>query len=342
MSKYLHKIIINNEISDNVFKYDYSTTKDIILSISKESISISVYLSRIHDKEEMLNKPTKMIKDAIRKALLVHLILYSKKIKVNDVIIQIDNEIYKNNSFPIIYFFDDEVNLKIKKNWLKKEINGLLKINISDSDSRLAALTAFIISKSKTNEQEKFIYLWMAFNGMYGFLNQKFAEINHVRKNSKEFIEIGFMQQFLEVGAETIGNRKVSKSMFQKTINILKKYPNEIITKDSLENGIHMRIASKINNNLKNYNLNAYGYLLTQFSYYIRCNLIHANKPISLFSYLEDDQIGYFKIANNLLEEFLDNNLNKWFNNEYVSKNIIPKVKKMIVIKNNNTLHMTK
>ena len=53
--------------------------------------------------------------------------------------------------------------------------------------------------------------------------------------------------------------------------------------------------------------------LLTDFSYYLRCKLFHANRPVELFSFSDDLEIKVLRIVNGLLEEFLDANLIRIF-----------------------------
>ena len=51
----------------------------------------------------------------------------------------------------------------------QKTVEGILSKTKTTYDSRIASLYALICSKSKHYEAERFIYLWMAFNGMYGY-----------------------------------------------------------------------------------------------------------------------------------------------------------------------------
>ena len=94
------------------------------------------------------------------------------------------------------------------------------------------------------------------------------------------------------------------------------------VTRYSLENGEHKEFSKQIETILyddnKRIDISSYGYLLTQFSYYYRCTFIHANKPIPLFSFNNEIELKSLKIINSLLEEFIENNLNKWFDSDYV------------------------
>ena len=114
------------------------------------------------------------------------------------------------------------------------------------------------------------------------------------------------------------------------------------ITRDSLEHGIHVGIAQSIRSCLLDKNGNsiditAYGYLLGFFSYYFRCNIIHASKPVPLFSYVSEYELRCLRIINDLLEDFLDANLHKFFLESYADGSLITELTAVI---NNPTIKM--
>ena len=78
------------------------------------------------------------------------------------------------------------------------------------------------------------------------------------------------------------------------------------------------------------YDLTALGYVLTQLTYYYRCNLFHASKPMALISFADENRLVILRILNNLLEEFLDENLPKWFDDNYIENNVKPFVRTCI------------
>ena len=77
------------------------------------------------------------------------------------------------------------------------------------------------------------------------------------------------------------------------------------------------------------YKITAYWYLLTQLSYYYRCNLFHGDKPIPLFSYADDIDLKCLRIINDLLESCLDQYLYQWFDPAYLNSEIMPKLEAM-------------
>ena len=87
--------------------------------------------------------------------------------------------------------------------------------------------------------------------------------------------------------------------------------------------------AALINASREKYNLTAYGYLLTQLSYYFRCKIVHGSRPVLLFSHADNKELHALRVINDLLEEFIDDNLYAWFDGEYIKKIVIPKTHKI-------------
>ena len=330
MSKHLHRIIINKEKKyTKKYIYNFGNTKDICIKLAKDYISIEVELTKIYGNDSVLSNNNHLFADAIKKALLLYLINYSENINIKYMNIYVDNE---SDSFldnidgcvlPISSLIVGKLYTPFINKFNNNEIKGILSQTKSSSDSRLASLMALIISKSKSYEAERFIYLWMAFNGMYGYFSKLIDETQGERIGS-DFKQIMAMQVLLGIGCDRIKERTEKKRIPNEIISIIRHYDNISITRESLENGKDKDLANKILDKLfninskKKYNLSAYGYLLTQFSYYFRCKYIHASKPMSLFSYNEDVELKCLKIINNLLEKFIEDNLHKWFDDEYV------------------------
>lgn len=325
--KHLHRLSFNN-IAENANEYTYSfgKTENISIMLSDNAIRISVYLGKIYDKDEMLSGNTYLFPDAIQKSLLLHILLFSSNIGIETITFQIDGEketINVDSHNPQIYSLILS-NLRRKNSPLWREnktIDGILRQTKSSSDSRTAALYALLCSKDKLYESERFIYLWMAFNGMYGYLSKCLDEL-HKTKIKQEYKQIICMQKFLDIGSATIKSEDKSRIVHE-VVSILAEHRN-VTNWTGMLSDPTSEISQKIYSflvdiNGKPYNISPYGYILTQLSYYYRCNLIHANKPIALFSFSDDKEIIALKIINDILERFIDENLPKWFDKSYLS-----------------------
>ena len=325
MNKHEHKIIINkNKSYKYKYTYNFGQTKDVSLELSRNAICITAKLCKKYDKTEMVYKECYLFPDALKKAMTMH----SENIDIKTMSVQIDN--YKDTVIdtkqghipPIYSMVNKKLFHKITSEWSKCEIAGYLKLTKSSNDNRLAALNAFIISKSKEFETERFIYLWTAFNGMYNH----FAVLVQNITNTKYYCEcekIKFILKLFDIGKEPIDKKEDKKIIGRKTVALVKRLYSNNISYAELQNGKYSELAKQLSDFLlksdsnEPYNISPYGYLLAQFSYYFRCNIIHGDKPYALFSYAEESEIKCLRCINELLDEFVEKNLHIWFDEAY-------------------------
>ncbi len=329
MNKHEHKIIINkNKSYKYKYTYNFGQTKDVSLELSRNAICITVKLGKKYDKTEMLYKECYLFPDALKKAMTLHLILFSENIDIKTMSVQIDKDKdtvidTKQGHIPPIYsMVNKKLFHKITSEWSKSEIEGYLKLTKSSNDNRLAALNAFIISKSKEFETERFIYLWTAFNGMYNHFAVLVQNISQ-KEYRQDKKKIEFILKLFDIGKETIDKKEDKKIIGRKTVALVKRLYSNNISYAELQNGKYSELAKQLSDFLLKsdsnvpYNISPYGYLLAQFSYYFRCNIIHGDKPYALFSYAEESEIKCLRCINELLDEFIEKNLHMWFDEAY-------------------------
>lgn len=340
-AKHVHTLTINKVGKNSIkYTYDFSNTKGITLLLSQTGFSISVHLTKIYDRKEMLCGDSYLFPDAIKKALLLYLIKYGKALLIQSITTKIDDEedteVFGKKAKPPIYsMINGELPRKIPKIFSTDTVfNYLLKTPKSKYDKRISALFALLCSKSKEYETERFIYLWMSFNGMYGFLSDFTKEFEKTKKRISENEQIKHLQKYLQCVGCDIVRQDDKMSIANNVVAILKDVQVEKFSKENISKGLSEKIVLVLKRSTgEKYNLTAYGYLLTQFSYYFRCKIIHGSKPIFLFSYTDDNELHSIKIINDLLEEFIDNNLALWFDDKYVNENIISKIKDILTKK---------
>lgn len=331
-----HKhILVFNSINKSYIKYTYSfgNTDGVELRICKNGFQITAELTKIYDKEEMLSGNTYMFPDAIRKALLIYLLTYSKGLTIKSITFKIDDEedttVFDSEPEPPIYsMINGKLNRKLPVAFSSKPvIDFVLKTTKSNYGKMTAALFALITSKSKSYEIERFIYLWAAFNAMYGY----FASI--VKAQRADEIKVDTVSECNQIKyllrLFKIGNDHIPKKRSKFIANNIKSYLYGISSDANREFFFQKSIVEAIENKLidqngTKYNITAYGYLLTQFSYYYRCNFFHGNKPVILFTYADDADLHCLKIVNNLLEEFIEEFLPNFLDNDYINNTLIP------------------
>lgn len=333
MAKYIHVLTVNQPGKSAVeYSYDFGSTKGIRLALSKTGFSITAALTKLYDKEEMLSGHAYLFPDAIKKALLLYLLKFGKTLSVKAITVKI-NEAEETLCFgkeiqpPFYSMINGDLCRGLPEAFSSDALfRYLLKTPKSKYDKRIAALFAFLCSKSKEYETERFIYLWTSFNGMYGWISEWIAKANGVDQYRKEFKQIIGFQQFCGVGSGTISEEDKTP-VAHSVIAIVKNIAAENICRSKIESDAVSQMITEVlhRNPEKPYNLSAYGYLLTQLSYYFRCKIIHGTKPIFLFSYADDQEVHTLKILNALLEEYIDENLPLWFDEQYIADHIIPK-----------------
>lgn len=336
MKKHIHTLTINRVGKHSKkYIYNFGATKNIELKLSESGLSIKVALIKEYDKEEMLSGDSYLFPDSIRKGLLLYLIEYNKSLDIDSMTVKIDDEeekvtFDKKVKPPIYSMVNGNLQRKIPKSFSNNTVfEFLLNTTKSNYGKRISSLFALLCSKSKEYETERFIYLWTSFNGMYSWLSKFIAQANNTDKYRKECKKIVGLQQFIGVGNETIAEEDISH-IADSVISILKEVSAECVNRSDIEiEKISKKIKEILNGDSlsKKYNLTAYGYVLTQLAYYFRCKIIHGSKPVYLFSYADDKELHSLKIINDLLEEFIDDNLPLWFDEKYINDSIIPKVK---------------
>ena len=172
------------------------------------------------------------------------------------------------------------------------------------------------------------MYLWMSFNGLYGYYSSIVGREHGGIKISKEYKQIRYFQSLFSLGNETISDDKDKTRIANEVMAIIKQTPTKI-TKNFLESEDGKVLSENITKVLTKkdgtlYNIAPYGYLLTQLPYYLRCNLFHGNKPIKLFCFENDLEILCLHVINELLESFLDDHLFMWFDSNYINQTILP------------------
>lgn len=336
--KHLHSITINTLGKKTCdYSYQFGNTKDICIQISSSGISIKAHLTKIYDKIEMFTDGTYLFSDAIKKSLLLYLITYNKPLTIKALAIQIDDEKeqldIKEKATPLIYsMISSSLSAPINKAFLSEPcVDGILSQTKSSYDSRMAALFALLCGKSKQFETERFIYFWMSLNGLYGYYSSIVGKEHNNTKISKEYKQIRYFQSFYSLGNETISDDSDKKRIANETMSIIKQ-TSELLSQDFLQSENGTAVAEKIARLLVKkdgtaYNISPYGYLLTQLPYYLRCNLFHGNKPIKLFCLEDDLEIQCLRSINEILENFLDNELFKWFDCNYINEIVVPQAK---------------
>ena len=311
-------LIINNEMKGMPYFFQYGNTKNIELVLSHNTACIRKsfnkdYRNNLKPDSYLFN----LFKEGMKRISLLHILYYQKQIKVKSSQLRITGpgnveEVHDLSDYFILYSLISSGFLRsISKEWRNQDVlQNVLRFQKSKTElaKSTAALYAYLYSKTRSYETERFSYLWMAMNGLYGAMK---PEVTNDRMQMSNMIQV----YHLGNDVLTSTNRdEICHLVYIKMKDIEGK-----VTEESLR-GEHKELAEYISQHIpidnqtkKPFDLSPYGFLLTDFSYYLRCKLFHANRPVELFSFADDLEIKVLRIVNGLLEEFLDANLIRIF-----------------------------
>ena len=208
-----------------------------------------------YSNQEILYGESTLFNDAIRKAFLLYLIKYSKSISVQQVNIEINgiNEFFDSNiEFPLYSLISGELYRKVSKEFATDKVFDYLLSSTKTKDGkRMSALFAYLLSKSKRYENERFIYLWTSLNGIYSFISRKIFYANGLETNNIfERNQLLCFMNFYNIGEE-LTHKKIRNKLVNEIRPILCELNSFPISKQKLED---LKVFSKIEEVLNNYN----------------------------------------------------------------------------------------
>ncbi len=292
------------------FVYKYSRQK-INCEFNENYIKISFKTSNLNDICKIFYRP--LVKNAIKRSLLIYSLIYNRFFlydvdKKYEVIF--DNEPCETeNVFPVYSMGSENANLGF--NYKDGVLSNIMAIKESARDARIVALTDFIISKAKIFESERFLYLWMAMNGIYNYVwknrnNEKGTEserISYLAK-IKNFKGVEFSREEKNHVFNWIRDYLYTELSNSFGCNCFEKYAY-----DKIEEHVWQKTGKKEDGK---------AFVLFHFCYTLRCKLFHADTSAVLYCLGNDNDWKLLKILNNMLETFLKEELNLAFDDDYL------------------------
>lgn len=321
MKKIYQSIRINEERKHPLMCVtNIGQTKDVSISVAKDYLCVSANISSNPKLEDMLSTRSLVLSKALKRGMTVHILRYHTPISVKTYTCQAaQNSITINadSKNPKIYsMVSGKLLRKVSPAWSNKKY--LHDFILSDNPDLTAAVAAMLISKTKQFETERFLYLWMAMNGLYRYYAMAFHGCGG--KNDTNMLQLfSQLYGFGLVADEKMyhyDQRKVDSVILRRSTDDFLK---EIKKQDSSSAEDLFRILGADRSDIS-----AYGYYLLQHSYKYRCNMFHANHQVKLLSFSEESEILVLRTLSDLLEEFLDQNLHKWFDQNYLENVIKP------------------
>ena len=308
MKKHNYRIDINGTVKEEKgkrFEYSFGHTKNIVLLINGNKVSIIFSIYPKYDFDSIDEK--KIFKDCIKKALLTGVLLNGKELIINKLFCTIDDQ-KEQIGAPTVYSMLNGGNINNIIQLKEREciLDKLLSMPLSKEDNKLACVISLLISESKEYLQEKFMYLWMSFNSFY---NEK-CKIDNYEKR-KEWKRISHLINYYGYGDEILeeGNQ-IIESMY----HVINNWDNTPISEFSINEKLKNNIEELLKNNNYEGKLSAYGYLLGDFSYRLRCKYFHGNKASNIYCFGDEFNLNAIKISIESLKSFLYDHIVDVFN----------------------------
>ena len=220
----------------------------------------------------------------------------------------------------------------------KAVINNLLNTAKSSYDERNNALIALLLAKGSSYRSEKSIYLWMAMNGLDGYMTKE-AEKHLYSKSEENWLknengQLKFFSLIIEYPYCHVDKKQEDTLLRQ--LNFLLGKAEADQTEDMIQalkaNDCENEIIESIHRVLKEAGIETgkmhpYATLLLYLSYKTRCNYFHAEKTVPLMCFENEYPLPVLRVLNAVLEDFLDNNLSLWFDPEKLNTVLIPRIK---------------
>ena len=325
--------------SENTRRYSYSFMgKEVVVYLGCGYARIEAERKTEYTFRKIATGKAIIFSDAIKKTMLLHYLVYSKALPMQQFSIWKGKrkKAYSSGDpdFSMVYSLGgNKLEPAFPNVWQDEEtLFTILSTKKENQDSRFCSLVAIICAKSTCYEAERFIHLWMAFNGMYGFFSNLVKQ-SHNKKGKKLNIREGERLKWF-LNANNLGNEHINRTNSNKIgtqiTQLLKNYPIDSINWNYLSNhptGIQLsnKIISTIEQIIeRKYETTAYGYLLVDYAYYFRCNLIHASRPLPLFCYSNEHELKCLRMVNRLLEGYIEDNLCLWFKSSYIDDDLEP------------------
>lgn len=342
MGKEKHNYLIKsgNRISlRNPFHYKYGSI-DVKLCIAKNGFQIE------YERPKLIKDlvSDNLFRDAIKKVELLGLILYSKRIKYSCISIIVDGFetslfLTNDNKCFLYTMVSEQLTSPMSVKWSDDSIiNLLLNTTKSNYDRRFSSLFALIMAKSKTYESEKFFYLWMSMNGLYGYLAEK-----HPDKIQKEYRQIKLIASLYGLNYDSrdkndykqkINNNRL-RGKITETVEMMDRNTCvatiDAIKENNWDNILLKDVKSIIDEEFGESFMDPMGLFLLWFPYQLRCKYFHGEKTIPMMSFPNERPLPSLSFVNAILEEFLDSKLYEWFDEELCRNKMIPLLETTII-----------
>ena len=351
MRKYRYTITINGvPKKPTMYTYKYGNTDGIVLKVSAQKAIVSFQMAVKKEFDDIILFRVKIAKDALRKMHLLHTLCYNSSLTVKRIIVEVDDEkqIYteQTQGFPFFFSMLNSKNFGWEQGWNSDRWITVLSgtKTQTDNDYRFVALFSYLSGQSKSFEIDRFTCLWTAMNAHYNYIAKCYEdqlchkhgyasrkEIKKQRLLENDARSIGALLRILECGEKK--PTRDEKDANIKDYGALKEHLQQLtyaetellyedlyVHRKELEYcpagtlGMHLKTCTA------HARMSAYGYMLLEYAYYLRCRYIHGGKATVLFATYQDAELAALRIVNYFLSQYLKKEIPAMFDSDYFTE----------------------
>lgn len=335
MGRHKYRIIINRESKAKADVYDFGHTKGINLKVSKQKVTIEFEMTLLKELSDFTGLKFDLFNDAYKKAYLIHAIRYSEGLIVNSIQIFIDGDAHciekdsdTTGHFPYMFSMITSKKLNLNNKWktIETEIIKTTKTQ-SNKDLRFSAIYAFLASKSREYEIDRFGNLWTAMNAFYTFLVRRCNEIHELNiKRINDARAIKFLACLIESESVNIPNDEEKKEKWKNNYRL-----EEIVKGYKVEDYEDLYEASiqelkgegltekyhELSEIANEFGVKLFSYILLVFAYRIRCEFFHGEVNTLLIIGYNDYKIHVLEMVNYFIDRFLTEKISFLFTDDF-------------------------
>lgn len=329
--KHTYEIVVNTPSSrGTTVEYRYGSVRGIELQIGRRGARIRFSTNSLHKPSEILTEDDSLVMDAIKKVCLIYALINSMSLDIKRIDISMNGELIHTECFdkshPLVYsmlsgYLGIE-GIGLDDPTLLRQIANKPK---SKNDRSDAALTAFLIAKTRTYRIERFIYLWMSVNAIYALAMEQAKEFmkTSTGKELKRFTEKDGLRLLAAIYNMSYPDicRENEKRIQAHAFSLAKRKDLDeclFILNQTISGN------RKITENIERYEVRPGEYeeydwlalMLLWLPYRLRCHYFHSENTVPVFCYEDEKLLQGLAFVNALLEGFLSKELATWVTRE--------------------------
>lgn len=326
-----HRYIItlaNGGTARKPILYTYHRTA-VELHVSWKGIQIKWKSGVLKTEEAFRTLSDPLLEDAVRKAILIYIVKYGRGLSITKAIIQIDDNspiAVDLKGIPLIYSMIPSGIMLSMPDEYKSE--GVLQL-IADTpksryDRRLSMLFAFIYARSRNYQYEKFTYLWMTMNALYGYMGEEICEMYKQEGFSvQQPKEDRLLNLFSAVHGRKypVISKTEEQTILQKGLAWFKRHDDE--PPDEWKAEVYAELDCVLLPEEQ------WAFMTLWLPYKIRCGFFHAERAMPLICTAGDRELRILTTANRVLEQFLLKEIPLWLDATLFNKERKPIVEKL-------------